>query len=98
MKSLKSKNSASGEKVLAQLSQDLMAEFPKIKGFSKRNLELIRQWYIFWNQDVAITQQAVAQLVLIPWGHNQALPENLKSSLPSVEEIEQELARELDDN
>lgn len=62
-----------GEGFLIQLSQDLMAEFPKIKGFSKRNLELIRQWYLYWNQDIAITQQAVAQIVLIPWGHNQTI-------------------------
>ncbi|QEW07380.1 DUF1016 domain-containing protein [Nitrincola iocasae] len=62
-----------GEGFLIQLSQDLMAEFPKIKGFSKRNLELIRQWYLYWNQDLAITQQAVAQIVLIPWGHNQTI-------------------------
>jgi len=47
-----------------------MAEFPDIKGFSKRNLECIRQWYLFYSEgipDLAIScgqiaQQAVAQL------------------------------------
>ncbi len=55
---------------LKQLSEDLMAEFPDIKGFSKRNLECIRQWYLFYSEgipDLAIScgqiaQQAVAQL------------------------------------
>ncbi|MGI9282919.1 MAG: DUF1016 N-terminal domain-containing protein [Endozoicomonas sp.] len=38
-----------GDGFLKQLSKDLMAEFPEIKGFSRRNLELIRQWYQFWS-------------------------------------------------
>ena len=59
-----------GDGFLKQLSQDLMAEFPEIKGFSRRNLELIRQWYLFWNRSSAIAKQAVSQLVQIPWGHN----------------------------
>ncbi len=59
-----------GEGFLKQLSQDLMAEFPEIKGFSKRNLELIRQWYLYWSQTSEIAKQAVSQLVNIPWGHN----------------------------
>jgi len=58
-----------GDKLLAQLSHDLMAEFPQMKGFSQRNLKYIRQWYQFFSSD-AIGQQLVAQLVQIPWGHN----------------------------
>ncbi len=37
-----------GENFLGQLSKDLRAEFPNISGFSKRNLELIRQWTNFY--------------------------------------------------
>ena len=48
-----------GEGFLLQLSKDLSAEFPDIKGFSKRNLELIRQWYLFYSKGGAIGQQAV---------------------------------------
>lgn len=59
-----------GSGFLKQLSQDLMLEFPEVKGFSKRNLELIRQWYLYWTSDPAIAQQLVAQLTSIPWGHN----------------------------
>jgi hypothetical protein len=33
-----------GSGFLKQLSQDLMAEFPDMKGFSHRNLKYIRQW------------------------------------------------------
>ena len=59
-----------GDGFLKQLSQDLMAEFPEMKGFSKRNLELIRQWYLYWSTASEITQQPVSQLWHIPWGHN----------------------------
>jgi predicted nuclease of restriction endonuclease-like (RecB) superfamily len=59
-----------GDKLLAQLSKDLMATFPDMKGFSKRNLEQIRRWFCYWNDESAIAKQAVAQLVQIPWGHN----------------------------
>jgi predicted nuclease of restriction endonuclease-like (RecB) superfamily len=56
-----------GEGFLEQLSRDLREEFPDMKGFSKRNLELMRQWYKFWMEEEPKTQQLVAQ---IPWGHN----------------------------
>ncbi len=36
-----------GSGFLKQLSADLMAEFPEVRGFSKRNLECVRQWYLF---------------------------------------------------
>jgi len=59
-----------GDGFLKQLSRDLMAEFPEIKGFSERNLKYIRQWVLFYANDKVIGQQAVAQLAQIPWGHN----------------------------
>lgn len=60
-----------GDGFLRQLSRDLTAEFPEMKGFSRRNLELIRQWHRFYNASIA--QQPVSQLAeitQIPWGHN----------------------------
>jgi len=66
----KQKDTKWGEGFLKQLSRDLMSEFPDIKGFSLRNLKYIRQWVSFWCADIAIGQQAVAQLTQIPWGHN----------------------------
>lgn len=75
-----------GDGFLSKLSHDLMAEFPDMKGFSKRNLELIRQWYLFYFSDshtgspaigqqavAQIAKQAVSQLTQIPWGHNIAI-------------------------
>jgi len=100
-----------GSGFLKQLSADLMAEFPDMKGFSYRNIRAIRQWYLFYNEDISnlatacdqidqqqgvvqftetsafknvaqavphlddgsIGQQAVTQLVQIPWGHNRVI-------------------------
>jgi predicted nuclease of restriction endonuclease-like (RecB) superfamily len=58
-----------GSKFLQELSNDLQKLFPEVKGFSKRNLELIRKWYLFWSSS-EITKQVVSQLHSIPWGHN----------------------------
>ena len=59
-----------GSGFLAQLSQDLMREFPQVKGFSRRNLEHIRRWHQYWSSDTAIAKQAASQLFAIPWWHN----------------------------
>jgi len=37
-----------GSGFLKQLSADLMADFPDMKGFSYRNIKYIRQWYLFY--------------------------------------------------
>jgi len=41
-----------GSGFLKQLSADLMAEFPDMTGFSQRNLEQIRRWYMFYAEGV----------------------------------------------
>ena len=69
------KNAKWGDNFLLRLSKDLMSEFPDMKGFSKRNLELIRQWYLFYSQIAkqAVSQLQLAQVTQIPWGHNIAI-------------------------
>jgi hypothetical protein len=54
-----------GDGFLNQLSKDLMAEFPDMKGFSLRNLKYIKQWYLFYSgTDITsqIAKQAASQL------------------------------------
>ena len=58
-------------------SKDLSKEFPDVKGFSKRNLELIRKWVKFWNNE--IEKQLVSQIYQIPWGHNIAIIQKCKN-------------------
>jgi predicted nuclease of restriction endonuclease-like (RecB) superfamily len=63
-----------GSGFLKQLSQDLMAEFPDMKGFSLNNIHYIRRWYLFYSESLVncgagcatIAQQAVAQLTKSP--------------------------------
>jgi predicted nuclease of restriction endonuclease-like (RecB) superfamily len=47
-----------------------------MKGFSRRNLELIRQWRGFWHGEEPIAKQLVSQL---PWGHNLVIISKAKS-------------------
>ena len=58
----KQKSASWGDGWLKELSRELMTEFPDMKGFSHRNLQYIRQWYLFYNQEYTIVQQVVAQL------------------------------------
>jgi predicted nuclease of restriction endonuclease-like (RecB) superfamily len=54
-----------GDGVIDQLSRDLMAEFPDMKGFSRRNLMYIKKWHLFYRSatlPMSIVQQPVAQL------------------------------------
>lgn len=69
-----------GSGFVSQLSADLTREFQDAKGFSRRNLELMRQWHLFWSdaptgqQAVALfAKQPVSQILSIPWGHNLAI-------------------------
>ena len=54
-----------GDGFLSQLSKDLMAEFPDMKGFSLSNLKYIKQWYLFYTVSelsIQIAKQSVSQL------------------------------------
>lgn len=63
-----------GSGFLKQLSADLMAEFPDMKGFSYRNLVYIKNWHLFYTVGLAncatscgtIGQQPVDQLIEKP--------------------------------
>lgn len=75
----KQKNVRWGDGFLKQLSADLSSEFPDMKGFSERNIKYVRQWFLFYNTNNAIGQQAVAQLTQIPWGHNIVIVSKCKN-------------------
>ncbi|UOP12427.1 PDDEXK nuclease domain-containing protein [Pseudomonas palleroniana] len=64
-----------GSKVIDRLAQDLRTAFPRMKGFSPRNLKYMRAFAEAW-PDTEFVQQAAAQL---PWGHNVVLLDKLPS-------------------
>ncbi len=66
-----------------------MREFPEVKGFSKRNLEQIRRWYVFWNQVPEIAKQAASQLFVIPWWHNVVIISKCSSHSEALYYVQQ---------
>jgi len=59
-----------GDGLVERLATDLKKDFSEMKGFSRRNLYAIRQWYLFYSSKFEIVPQPVAQ---IPWGHNRVI-------------------------
>jgi predicted nuclease of restriction endonuclease-like (RecB) superfamily len=89
------RNRTWGDGFLKQLSQDLMAEFPDMKGFSKRNLEQIRRWHLFWVGDTIAKQAAsqlpqdtFMQLFKIPWWHNVVIVSKCQSQAEALYYVE----------
>jgi hypothetical protein len=68
-------NSNWGTNIIEKISSELISEFPDIKGFSRRNIYAIRQWYLFYSQKYEFVPQSVAQ---IPWGHNRLIISKIK--------------------
>lgn len=54
-----------GDHFLEQFSCDMQAEFPQMRGFSKRNLEYMRRFATHY-PGLEFAKQPVSQL---PWGH-----------------------------
>ncbi len=65
-----------GAKVIEQLSKDLRAEFPQMKGFSRTNLLYMRSFAESY-PDEQIVQQAAGQ---IPWFHNCVILDKVKDA------------------
>lgn len=65
-----------GNKFIDDVARELNLEFPKIKGFSVRNLKYMKTFYNEYKND-ELVQQLVAQL---PWGHNLLLIEKIKDN------------------
>ena len=70
-----------GSKFIEQIAVELKHEFPEVKGFSRRNIYAIRQWYLFYSPKYSFVPQSVAQ---IPWGHNRLIITKIKN----IEEAE----------
>ncbi len=95
----KQKERTWGDGFLQQLSQDLMADFPEMKGFSYRNLRYIRQWHLFYRESIPNWQQAVAkiedsevaQIIRIPWGHNLVIIAKCRSLNEALYYVQQTL-------
>lgn len=64
-----------GSSVIARLAEDLRAEFPAMRGFSRSNLFYMRGFAKAWPDRDALVQQAAG---LLPWGHIMLLLDKLE--------------------
>lgn len=64
-----------GSAFIDQAALELKHEFPDMKGFSRRNLYAMGQWYRFYSSHHQSVPQCVAQL---PWGHNRLIISKVK--------------------
>ncbi len=80
----KQKNSKWGDGFLKQMSQDLLKEFPEIKGFSRRNLFYMRKWVLFWKGTNAEVQQLAAHQSVIVQQVAAQLPEDRKQLVSQI--------------
>ena len=64
-----------GDAVVERLAHDLRKAFPKIEGFSVRNIWRMRAFFVAWSGASRKLPPAVAE---IPWGHNILLLEQLR--------------------
>ncbi len=71
-----------GSGFIKQLSHDLMLEFNEVKGFSRRNIETIRKWYLFYDKQLTNNATSccaiekadlIKDICSIPWGHNTVI-------------------------
>jgi len=67
---LRQEDSSWGSKFMEKTAKELRSTFPQIKGFSRRNLYAMRQWFQFYSQESEFVPHDVAQ---IPWGHNRLI-------------------------
>jgi predicted nuclease of restriction endonuclease-like (RecB) superfamily len=65
-----------GAKVIDRLAADLQRDFPKLSGYSVRNLKYMRAFAEAWRHR-EIVQQLAAQ---IPWGHNCVLLDRVRDA------------------
>lgn len=71
----KQKNSNWGDDLIGQIEIDLKIAFPGMKGFSRRNLNYMRNLYTFFGG-----REKVPQLVArIPWGHIRLILDKIEN-------------------
>jgi len=70
-----------GSGVFAKISNDIREAFPSIKGFSKSNLYYMKQFYLFYNQEIFHQVGGKMQsLALIPWRHHVEIISKCKNT------------------
>ena len=73
----KQKIASWGSGFLKQMSDDLIREFPEVKGFSLSNIQYIRRWVLFYTKSgttcATFKEENSELLFSVPWGHNRVI-------------------------
>lgn len=74
-----------GDGIIDAISRDLTTALPGVRGFSKRNLYYIKNFYLLYNQIFKIVPQLVAQseadmIFSVPWGHHRIIIDKLRDN------------------
>ena len=73
-----------GEGFYKNLSADLCAKLPDVKGFSETSLKYLKYFYSTYNQILIIRPQLVdelkASIFSIPWGHHRILLDKFRNN------------------
>lgn len=64
-----------GDAIIAKIASDLTKELGGLKGFTRRYLEYMKQFYSFYVDQGEFAKQLVSQ---IPWGHNIIIFQKIK--------------------
>ena len=79
-----------GAGIIDSISRDLQAQFPGVKGLSRRNIFYTKEFYLLYYQQLEKVPQVVAQfrqndqtdildeLFSIPWGHHRTILDKVK--------------------
>ena len=82
-----------GESVITQLSKDLRHVLPGVQGLSKSNIYYCKKFYLLYNKEEQLFQQAVgkigseasfqqlAGIFEIPWGHHCVIMDKAKDNI-----------------
>lgn len=72
-----------GAGIVEQVSLDLRREFPDSSNFSARNLWYMKQWYLFYTENMEKLKQLVSEFPLpfacVPWGHHVRIVQHSES-------------------
>ncbi|MDR2466365.1 MAG: DUF1016 N-terminal domain-containing protein [Prevotellaceae bacterium] len=71
----KQKKSGFSNGFMDKIAEELKHEFPEIRGFSRRNIYAVVQWYKFYSAKYQFVPHLAAQ---IPWGHNRLIASKAK--------------------
>ena len=81
-----------GAGVVEQVSLDLKREFPDSTNFSVRNLWYMKQWYLFYAENLEKLKQSVSEFPLpfacVPWGHHVRIVQHSKNIEEALSYVE----------